>query len=662
MALFTTILNLLKKNPATDGNDTFNIQTMLNDNWDKVDAAFGLKAVNADVRVATTANLTLSGLQVVDGVTLVAGDRVLVKNQSTGSQNGIYAAAAGAWVRAADADTTAKLLSGVSVYIKEGTANGKTVWRLSNTGAITLGTTALTFQLMDVVPDAAATANTVILRDANGRAQVAAPSAAADIARKDTVDAHANLTSTAHGAVSAPTASTLMARDASGRAQVAAPSAAADIARKDTVDAVQTNLTNHIGAGGTAHANAVASGAAGFMSGSDKAKLDGIAAGATNYVHPTGDGNQHIPATGTTNNTKVLKAGATAGSAAWGAVDFSEVGGKPTTLAGYGITDAAPSTHVGSGGAAHSNAIASGAAGFMSGADKAIVDAVSQRGGPYGATAGTGAAYTVTAAPALTALADGAMVVVKWHTDNTGACTINVNGLGAKAIKKGNGNDPAAATLKANAIATLRFSSTANAGAGAFILQGEGGSGNAVAGDLRAGKTAETDAGPIVGTLAERQGDTAAISSVVAGTTLKLLASAGIRDGVDDYVTITDADFIATNILSGKDIFGLVGTLVKGKATAQGTHTGSSQAQGVTTTYTITGLAFTPSTVIVARNDMPSSVYGLRSANNMNFGQTNSGADYYDNIIFAVGQFSFQYAQGSTSGSFIPITRWLAYE
>ena len=90
---------------------------------------------------------------------------------------------------------------------------------------------------------AAPTASAVVLRDSAGRAQVAAPSAAADIARKDTVDAvstslttHAALT-TAHGSTSAATASAIIQRDASGRAQVAAPSAAADIARKADVDA-----------------------------------------------------------------------------------------------------------------------------------------------------------------------------------------------------------------------------------------------------------------------------------------------------------------------------------------------------------------------------------------------------------------------------------------
>jgi len=81
---------------------------------------------------------------------------------------------------------------------------------------------------------AAATANRIILRDANGRAKVAAPSAADDIARKDTVDTHGNLT-TAHGAVSAATADRIIIRDAAGRAKVAAPGAADDIARQQEI-------------------------------------------------------------------------------------------------------------------------------------------------------------------------------------------------------------------------------------------------------------------------------------------------------------------------------------------------------------------------------------------------------------------------------------------
>jgi microcystin-dependent protein len=99
----------------------------------------------------------------------------------------------------------------------------------------------------------APTPDQIITRDGAGRAQVVAPSVAADIARKDTVDAvqtnlgtHTALTTAGvHGSTVAATADKLVHRDASGRSQVATPAAAADIARKDTVDAVQTNLANH---------------------------------------------------------------------------------------------------------------------------------------------------------------------------------------------------------------------------------------------------------------------------------------------------------------------------------------------------------------------------------------------------------------------------------
>jgi hypothetical protein len=96
------------------------------------------------VRVATTANITLSGPQTIDGVSAIAGDRVLVKNQSTGSQNGIYVVAAGAWTRALDMDIGTEAVS-ASVYVDEGTLNADTGWVQTANAPITLGTTALTF-------------------------------------------------------------------------------------------------------------------------------------------------------------------------------------------------------------------------------------------------------------------------------------------------------------------------------------------------------------------------------------------------------------------------------------------------------------------------------------------------------------------------------------
>lgn len=89
-------------------------------------------------------------------------------------------------------------------------------------------------------------------------------------------------------------------------------------------------------------------------------------------------------------------------------------------------------------------------------------------------------------------------LAVKIPNDSTGACTININGLGAKAILKANGN--AVTNLKANSIYTMRYNGTN------FILQGEGGSGNATAADILAGKTASTDAGDLIGTMPNNTG------------------------------------------------------------------------------------------------------------------------------------------------------------
>jgi hypothetical protein len=95
-----------------------------------------------EARAATTANITLSGAQTIDGVSVIAGDRVLVKNQSTQSQNGIYVAAAGAWSRALDMDTAVEFL-GAAVFVGEGTINGDTAWTQITDAPITVGTTAI---------------------------------------------------------------------------------------------------------------------------------------------------------------------------------------------------------------------------------------------------------------------------------------------------------------------------------------------------------------------------------------------------------------------------------------------------------------------------------------------------------------------------------------
>jgi len=106
----------------------------------------------ASVLVATTSNITLSGEQTIDGV-LTSASRVLVKDQSTGSQNGIYISASGSWARATDADSAAEL-EGATVNVEQGTSNGNTTW-VQTADSITIGSTALVFsQLGTSVPDA----------------------------------------------------------------------------------------------------------------------------------------------------------------------------------------------------------------------------------------------------------------------------------------------------------------------------------------------------------------------------------------------------------------------------------------------------------------------------------------------------------------------------
>jgi hypothetical protein len=97
--------------------------------------------IKASVRVATTANITLSGTQTIDGIVLVASDRVLVKNQTTGTQNGIYVVAAGAWTRATDMAAGSDA-SGAFTFVQYGTSLADTGWVQTADPAV-VGTDAL---------------------------------------------------------------------------------------------------------------------------------------------------------------------------------------------------------------------------------------------------------------------------------------------------------------------------------------------------------------------------------------------------------------------------------------------------------------------------------------------------------------------------------------
>ncbi len=114
----------------TAGTDAARLQDVQNIPWKQ----------SADV--ATTANITLSGEQTIDGVA-TSTSRVLVKDQSTGSQNGVYISAAGAWARASDFDSTTEV-QGAVIHVNGGTTNGDKRFA-QTTNNVTVGTTAMVF-------------------------------------------------------------------------------------------------------------------------------------------------------------------------------------------------------------------------------------------------------------------------------------------------------------------------------------------------------------------------------------------------------------------------------------------------------------------------------------------------------------------------------------
>ena len=245
---------------------------------------------NGSSGVGATLTSSAAAALVLDGVTCSVGMRVLVKNQTAAAQNGVYTVTnAGsstvAWVltRATDADTTAKL-AGAVVTVDQGASNGSMLLTNDWKKTSVVGTTAMSWR--------------VVIDSGNVGSYHHNSGATAGTYRSVTVNAQGHVTA----GTNPTTLSGYGITDA-------APS-------------------SHVGAGGGAHAVATSS-LHGFMSSTDKAKLDSIASNANNYAHPAGDGNLHVPATGTSNNGKYLMAGATAGSLSWQSIDAAGVGAVP---------------------------------------------------------------------------------------------------------------------------------------------------------------------------------------------------------------------------------------------------------------------------------------------------------------------------------------------
>lgn len=119
---------------------------------DRVDGLSSAAAIKGPCRVATTANITLYGEQTIDGVAVVTDDRVLVKDQDAGYESGIYVVDTGQWRRSKDFNRTKDVVKGTAVFVTDGTANAETLWVLTTSNPVVIGTSTITFSNDAPVP------------------------------------------------------------------------------------------------------------------------------------------------------------------------------------------------------------------------------------------------------------------------------------------------------------------------------------------------------------------------------------------------------------------------------------------------------------------------------------------------------------------------------
>lgn len=292
----------------------------------------------------------------------------------------------------------------------------------------------------------------------------------------------------------------------------------------------------------------------GLMSSSDKTKLEGVAANANNYSHPIGDGNLHVPATGTTNGGKFLEAGSTAGSLLWTNIDWTDIFNKPTTFT--------PSAHVhaiadvtglqaaldGKSSASHTHANATtSVAGFMAAADKAKLDGIS-----------TGANRITNPATNGVIAIDGVNTTVYAHPTGDGnlhvpATSTTNNGKFLKA-----GSTAGSISWQSAAISDVTGLQTELNG------KSDTGHGHSVATTSSNGFMASTDKAKLDGIAAGAQTNQNAFSNVKVGATtiaadlatdtLELIAGTNISlspNATNDSVTITNSTPTATSSVAG---------------------------------------------------------------------------------------------------------------
>lgn len=179
---------------------------------DRLDGVNEGIAVKAPCRIGTTANITLSGLQTIDGVLTVADDRVLVKNQTDAIENGIYDASSGTWTRSLDANGNRDLVEGTRVVVTNGTTLIRTTWEITSDNPIVIDTDEIAFTQIagsGTVTSAALTMPTAVF-DVSGSPIT---SAGTFVVTFDTQTANKVFAGPSTGAAAEPTFRTLVTAD-----------------------------------------------------------------------------------------------------------------------------------------------------------------------------------------------------------------------------------------------------------------------------------------------------------------------------------------------------------------------------------------------------------------------------------------------------------------
>ena len=119
---------------------------------DRIDGVQASTALKAPCVAATTGNITLSGAQTIDGVAVVANNRVLVKDQTDAVENGIYIASNTAWERSPDFDGARDVVQGTRVFLNSGTTYEGQTWRVTTADPVVINTDEIDFEVCDLGP------------------------------------------------------------------------------------------------------------------------------------------------------------------------------------------------------------------------------------------------------------------------------------------------------------------------------------------------------------------------------------------------------------------------------------------------------------------------------------------------------------------------------